>query len=97
MERGRSFERFGGLCATLVGIEALVYSVAFLIALKGGIRPLLLLTHLALTLGGLLTVVVAVVLYQRFPRRFSARNKDAQIGCSAIATGVQWDPVRSRR
>jgi hypothetical protein len=62
----RTFERFAGICAIVVGAGGFAYAVAFVVILRGsegsGAEKA---SALFLLLGGLLTTAVLVALYER--------------------------------
>jgi hypothetical protein len=61
----KPFERFAGGCAIAVGLGTILYSVAFVIALRTTFPPAVTATALLLLLGGFLTTPVSVALYLR--------------------------------
>jgi hypothetical protein len=62
---GRSFERFGAVCAVLAGIAGFGYSTAFVVYLHNGARGAVYTDSLLLIVGGLLSTVTFVALYGR--------------------------------
>jgi hypothetical protein len=73
----RSFERFAGLCAIMVGIVGFLYAVAF-VTLQHD-----LLSALFLMLGGLLSSAVLVAIYNRL------RETDAAFALWALCLALQ--------
>ena len=67
MARGEtpSYERFAGMCAVATGIGGFSYAVAFVLILRSAPKAADTVSALFLLLGGTLTVVVLVALYQR--------------------------------
>jgi hypothetical protein len=65
MTTSKTFERFAGTCALVVGIGGLAYSLAFVLALRTSSRTAVTSAALFLLLGGLLTTPVMVALHQR--------------------------------
>jgi hypothetical protein len=61
----KPFERFAGSCAIAVGLGTILYSVAFVIALRTTSRPAVTATAVLLLLGGLVSTPVSVALYLR--------------------------------
>jgi hypothetical protein len=63
----RGYERLAGTAAILAGLGGFIYSVAFIggVVLKGFVDAGLAISSTALLVGGFLTAVVAVALYQR--------------------------------
>lgn len=61
----RTFERFAGVCALIIGVGGIGYSIAFLVLLNRQSRAAVYAESLFLLLGGLLTTAVAVALYGR--------------------------------
>jgi hypothetical protein len=61
----KTFERFAGTSALVVGVGGLAYSLAFVLALRTGSRTAVTSAALFLLLGGLLTTPVLVALHQR--------------------------------
>jgi hypothetical protein len=57
--RSASFERFAGVCAILAGVSGFLYAVAFVVLQDA------LLSGLFLMLGGLLTTVALLAVYER--------------------------------
>ena len=62
---GRSFERFGAVCAALAGVAGFGYSTAFVIYLHNGARGAVYADSLLLIVGGLLSSVTFVALFGR--------------------------------
>jgi hypothetical protein len=62
---GRSFERFGAVCAALAGVAGFGYSTAFVVYLHNGARGAVYADSLLLIVGGLLSTVTFVALYGR--------------------------------
>jgi hypothetical protein len=79
----RSFERFSGVSAILVGIGGFVYAALFAIIVAGeaprGVRELWFAT---LMLGAVVSTVVAVALYHRL------RETDVSVALLALLLGV---------
>jgi hypothetical protein len=63
--RSVSFDRFGGTCTVLLGIGGLLYAILFAFVVAGSPTWVTGLWLLFLMVGGFLTTVVAVALYQR--------------------------------
>jgi hypothetical protein len=61
----KTFERFAGTCAMILGVGGLAYSLAFVLALETGSRAAVASAAIFLFLGGLLTTPVMVGLHQR--------------------------------
>jgi hypothetical protein len=61
----KPFERFGAACALAVGVGTILYSAAFVIALRTAVAPAVTVAALLLLLGGLVTTPVSVTLYLR--------------------------------
>jgi hypothetical protein len=61
----KTFERFAGTCALIVGAGGLAYSVAFVLAVGTTSDTAVTATALLLLVGGLLTTPVLVALHQR--------------------------------
>jgi hypothetical protein len=61
----KTFERFAGNCALVLGVGGLAYSVAFVVALRTGSRAAVTSAALFLFAGGLLSTAVMVGLHQR--------------------------------
>jgi hypothetical protein len=61
----KPFERFAGGCAIAVGVGTILYSVAFVIALRTTLPAAVTSAAFLLLLGGLLTTPVSVALYLR--------------------------------
>jgi hypothetical protein len=79
--RTASFDRFGGLCAILLGIGGLVYAILFAFVVAGSPTWVTGLWLTFLLVGGLLTTVVAVALYQRL------RETDEGVALWALLLG----------
>lgn len=62
---GRSFERFGAVCAVLAGAAGFGYSTAFVVYLHDGARGAVYTDSLLLIIGGLLSTATFVALYGR--------------------------------
>jgi hypothetical protein len=62
---GRSFERFGAVCAALAGVAGFGYSTAFVIYLHNGARGAVYADSVLLIVGGLLSAVTFIALYGR--------------------------------
>lgn len=60
-----SYQRLGGATAYAVAAGGVAYSVAFVAGLKGGSRAALTASFVLLLVGGLLSTVVVVAMYQR--------------------------------
>lgn len=67
MARGEtpSYERFAGVCAIATGVGGFSYAVAFVLILRSAPKAADTASALFLLVGGLLTIVVLVALYQR--------------------------------
>lgn len=63
--RDLRYERFAGLCAIATGAGGLAYAVAFVIILDSAPKAAATASSLFLMIGGLLSIVVLVALYQR--------------------------------
>src|ERR671932_534222 len=74
--RSTSFERFAGACAILAGASGFLYAVAFVVLQNT------LLSGLLLTLGGLLTSVALLAIYERL------RETDASFALLALVLGI---------
>ncbi|HJQ29464.1 MAG TPA: hypothetical protein VJ827_08990, partial [Rubrobacter sp.] len=74
--RSASFERFAGICAILAGVSDLLYAIAFLVLQN------ILLSGLFLMLGGLLTSVALLAVYERL------RETDASFALLALVLGL---------
>jgi hypothetical protein len=61
----KPFERFAGGCAIAVGVGTILYSVAFVVALRTTLPAAVTSAAFLLLLGGLLTTPVSVALYLR--------------------------------
>jgi hypothetical protein len=61
----KPFERLAGTCAIAVGIGTILYSVAFVIALRTTLPAAVTTAALLLLIGGFLTTPVSVALYLR--------------------------------
>jgi hypothetical protein len=61
----KTFERFAGTCALVVGVGGLAYSLAFVVGLRTGSRTAVTAAAIFLFLGGLLSTAVMVGLHQR--------------------------------
>jgi hypothetical protein len=61
----KPFERFAGGCAIAVGVGTILYSVAFIVALRTTLPSAVTAAAFLLLLGGLLTTPVSVALYLR--------------------------------
>lgn len=59
------FERFAGMCAIVAGAGAFAYAVAFVLILRSAPKAAATASALFLLVGGLLSAVVVVALYQR--------------------------------
>ena len=77
-----SFEKFAGLCAILTGLVGFLYSVAFIIISRNAPALGGLLSWLLLMLGGLLSAVALVALYNRL------RETDAAFALLALLLGI---------
>jgi hypothetical protein len=79
-----SYERFAGLCAILAGIGGPLYFIAFVVLVVLGVAPGLglPLSSLLLMLGGIVSTVVIVALYDRL------RETDATFALWALLLGV---------
>ena len=75
------FMRFAGMCAIVAGVGGLLYSVLFVLFLRGN-SSLAAPVAILLTGGGLLTVVVLLALYE------TVRAIDAAFARVAVALGV---------
>jgi hypothetical protein len=81
--RSVSFDRFGGNCAVLLGIGGLVYAILFAFVLDPDSPTWVTgLWLLFLMIGGFLTTVVAVALYQRL------RETDEGVALWALLLGL---------
>ena len=78
----KTFERFAGLSAVLVGIGSVAYSAAFVLAVRADSRAAVVVTAVLLLLGGLLTMPVMVALHQRL------RAADQGFALWALLLGV---------
>jgi hypothetical protein len=74
--RSTSFERFAGACAILAGASGFLYAVAFVVLQN------FLLSGLFLMLGGLLTSVALLAVYERL------RETDASFALLALVLGL---------
>ena len=74
--RSTSFERFAGACAILAGASGFLYAVAFVVLQD------FLLSGLFLMLGGLLTSVALLAVYERL------RETDASFALLALVFGI---------
>jgi hypothetical protein len=74
--RSTSFERFAGACAILAGASGLLYAIAFVVLQN------VLLSGLFLMLGGLLTSVALLAVYERL------RETDASFALLALVLGL---------
>ncbi len=74
--RSTSFERFAGACAILAGASGFLYAVAFVVLQN------VLLSGLFLMLGGLLTTVALLAVYERL------RETDASFALLALVLGI---------
>jgi hypothetical protein len=74
--RSTSFERFAGPCAILAGASGFLYAVAFVVLQN------VLLSGLFLMLGGLLTTVALLAVYERL------RETDASFALLALVLGL---------
>jgi hypothetical protein len=74
--RSASFERFAGVCAILAGACGFLYAVAFVVLQS------VLLSGLFLMLGGLLTSVALLAVYERL------RETDASFALLALVLGI---------
>ena len=74
--RSASFERFAGACAILAGASGFLYAVAFVVLQD------FLLSGLFLMLGGLLTSVALLAVYERL------RETDASFALLALVLGL---------
>ena len=79
--RTASFDRFGGICAILLGIGGLIYAILFAFVVAGSPTWVTGLWLTFLLLGGLLTTVVTVALYQRL------RETDEGVALWALLLG----------
>jgi hypothetical protein len=79
--RSVSFDRFGGNCAVLLGAGGLVYAILFAFVVAGSPTWVTGLWLLFLMIGGFLTTVVAVTLYQRL------RETDEGVALWALLLG----------
>lgn len=79
--RSATFDRFGGRCAILLGIGGLVYAILFAFVVAGSPTWVTGLWLTFLLLGGLLTTVVTVALYQRL------RETDEGVALWALLLG----------
>lgn len=61
----KPFERFGAACAIAVGVGTILYSIAFVIALRTTLVPAVTAAALLLMMGGLVSTPVSVTLYLR--------------------------------
>lgn len=61
----KPFERFAGACAIAVGLGTILYSVAFVIAVRTTFPPVVTVAAVLLLMGGFLATPVAVALYLR--------------------------------
>jgi len=80
--KSASYERFASLCAVLAGIAGFLYAVAFIVIARSNAQLGSLLSELFLMLGGLLTSVVIVAMYQRL------RTTDESFALWALVLGV---------
>jgi hypothetical protein len=74
--RSASFERFAGVCAILAGVSGFLYAIAFVVLQS------VLLSGLFLMLGGLLTSVALLAVYERL------RETDASFALLALVLGI---------
>jgi hypothetical protein len=79
--RSASFDRFGGICAVLLGIGGLVYAILFAFVVAGSPTWVTGLWLTFLLAGGLLTTIVTVALYQRL------RETDEGVALWALLLG----------
>ncbi|HET6771504.1 MAG TPA: hypothetical protein VFH75_07685 [Actinomycetota bacterium] len=79
--RSAPFDRFGGNCAILLGIGGLVYAILFAFVVAGSPSWVTGLWLTFLLVGGLLTTVVTVALYQRL------RETDEGVALWALLLG----------
>jgi hypothetical protein len=79
--RSVTFDRFGGNCAILLGIGGLVYAILFAFVVAGSPTWVTGLWLTFLLIGGLLTTVVTVALYQRL------RETDEGVALLALLLG----------
>ncbi|MDP9296705.1 MAG: hypothetical protein M3O88_08455 [Actinomycetota bacterium] len=68
----RTFERFAGICAIVVGAGGFAYAIAFVTILNGGGNSAEKASSVFLLLGGLLSTAVLVGLYERLRVRGGA-------------------------
>ncbi|MDP9243043.1 MAG: hypothetical protein M3O84_07700 [Actinomycetota bacterium] len=68
----RTFERFAGVCAIVVGAGGFAYAIAFVTILNGGGKSAEKASSVFLLLGGLLSTAVLVALYERLRVRGGA-------------------------
>jgi hypothetical protein len=61
----RTFERFAGACAALVALGGVGYAIAFVITVRSDPRSANYASALFLLVGGLVSLVVMIALYQR--------------------------------
>lgn len=61
----KTFERFAGTCALVLGVGGVAYSLAFVLALQTGSRAAATSAAIFLFVGGLLSTAVMVGLHQR--------------------------------
>jgi hypothetical protein len=74
--RSTSFERFAGICAILAGACGFLYAIAFIVLQS------VLLSGLFLLLGGLLTSIALLAVYERL------RETDASFALMALVLGL---------
>jgi hypothetical protein len=78
----RQFERFGGLCAIVVGVSGIAFAAAFLVFLRNEDEAADAITNALLVVGGILSTAVFLALYDRL------RETDAMFALWGLILGV---------